>query len=84
MEESLRGARCSSKDCLSSGRDSQEIVWFGVQYEQKKITCSSCFVMNDEAVKKCLPTAVNVMPVRYSLCLTQRVYKQVRSRGQGL
>ena len=27
------------------------------------VTCSSCFIMNDEAVKKSMPTAFNVLPV---------------------
>lgn len=64
LEESIRGAKCSNKGCLSGGKDNLDIVWFGNQYEQKIITCSSCYVMNDEAIKKSIPTAQNVMPLR--------------------
>lgn len=65
LEESIKMGKCKNRECLSGGKDNLEIVWFGNQYEQKKITCSSCFVMNDEAIKKSLPTNLNVVPVRY-------------------
>lgn len=67
LEESIRTAKCSNKGCLSGGKDNLDIVWFGNQYEQKIITCSSCYIMNDEAIKKSLPTAQNIMPLRYSI-----------------
>lgn len=66
LDESIRAAKCSNKGCLSGGKDNLDIVWFGNQYEQKIITCSSCYVMNDEAIKKSIPTSQNVMPLRYN------------------
>lgn len=65
LEEHIRSSKCSNKGCLSNGKDNMEIVWFGNQYEEKMITCSSCFVMNDEALKKSIPTNQNVLPLRY-------------------
>ena len=59
----IKDAKCKNKDCLSNGNDNLELVWFGKQYEEKIITCSSCYVMNEEAIKKSLPTSMNVLPV---------------------
>jgi hypothetical protein len=67
LEESIRAKNCTHKGCLSSGKDALDIVWFGSQFEEKVITCSSCFVLNDEALKKCVPSSFNVVPLRYLL-----------------
>jgi hypothetical protein len=32
LEETIKGAKCNNKGCLSGGKDNLEIVWFGNQY----------------------------------------------------
>lgn len=46
LHQTIKDAKCKNKDCLSKGNDNLELVWFGKQYEEKIITCSSCYVMN--------------------------------------
>jgi hypothetical protein len=64
--EQARAFRCTRKGCLSQQRDPIDVVWFGQQYgECKEYTCSACYICSDEAVKASLPTALNILPLRY-------------------
>ena len=63
--EQVRCQTCRQKNCHSDQRDPLDVVWFGKQYSQKQITCSACFVCNDEALKNAIPTQQNVAPLRY-------------------
>lgn len=65
LYDSIRSNKCTNKGCLSNGEDNLEVAWFGKQYDEKCLTCSSCYIMNDEAVRKSIPTAFNVLPLRY-------------------
>ena len=64
--EQLRCQTCKRKNCKSDQRDPLDVVWFGKQYNQKQITCSACFICNDEAIKNAIPTQQNVVPLRYT------------------
>lgn len=64
--DQVRANRCSKKGCFSQQRDPLDVVWFGQQYgDSKELTCSACYVCNDEAIKASFPTQINVLPVRY-------------------
>jgi hypothetical protein len=63
--EQIHNTRCKKKNCPSQQRDPLDLVWFGKQYgDQRQITCSACFVCNDEAIKNAIPTQLNVLPLR--------------------
>lgn len=63
MLDSLKTEKCTRKDCLSDKRGNLEVVWFGKQYDVKEVTCSCCFMLNDEAIKKSIPATFNVLPL---------------------
>lgn len=63
--EQIRAGLCNKKNCISKQRDPLDVVWFGKQYgANREITCSACYICNDEAVKNSLPTQLNVLPLR--------------------
>jgi hypothetical protein len=59
----LKSMKCSKKGCLSDHRDTLEVAWFGNLYENKEMTCSSCYILDNEAIKKSLPSNLNVLPL---------------------
>jgi hypothetical protein len=63
LVESLKTEKCQRKDCLSDNIGNLEVVWFGKQYDTKDMTCSCCYMLNDEAIKKSLPATYNVLPL---------------------
>lgn len=64
--EQVRAGQCKRNNCISQQRDPPDVVWFGKQYgSNKEVTCSACYICNDEAVKKSIPTQLNVLPLRY-------------------
>ena len=63
--DQVKSSKCGKAHCKSQGRDQLEVVWFGKQYgQQKEVTCSACFICNDEAIKSAIPTQLNVLPLR--------------------
>ena len=75
IQDEFRAGKCLNKGCESEQKDTPDIVWFGKQYEHKQITCSSCLIKNDEAMKKCIPSFQNVLPVRYLIINTAHLLK---------